>query len=90
MYAFLIEAKPKDEGAYDFFTFTGKDPVPVVFRGQEYTVEKGTRFGVRPSSNRKFIRMIFPENKNRVFTLDQETAKRLAKGVTRRSMQPAH
>lgn len=83
MYAFLLEAAPKDESHYDFYTYNGKEPVGVVFRGQEYTVDRGTRFGVRPSSNGKHIRMIFPDNKNRVFTLDLPTAQKLAKGVAR-------
>jgi len=83
MYAFLLTAAPKDESHYSFYTYRGKNPVTVTFRGHEYSVAKGTRFGVRPSSNQKLIRMIFPENKNRVFTLDLDTANRLANGVGR-------
>lgn len=81
MHSFLIESAPKGEEHYDFFTYRGKVPVAVNFRGQDYRVMNGMRFGVRPSSNKKFIRLIFPENKNRVFTIDLETAKKLAKGV---------
>ena len=83
MYAFLVQATPKDESHYDFFTYTGKKPVPIMFRGQEHLVEKGTRFGVRRSSNGKLIRLIFPDNKNKVFTLDPATAEHLAQGVGR-------
>lgn len=83
MYAFLVESAPKDESHYQFFTYMGKQSVPVVFRGQEYAVERGMRFGVRPSANGKHIRLIFPDNKNRVFTLDLPTAQKLAKGVAR-------
>jgi hypothetical protein len=82
MYAFLIAA-PLSEEAYQFFTFRGKKPVALDFRGQTYQVMKNMRFGVRPSSNGKFIRLIFPDNKNRVFTIDLPTARELAKGVGR-------
>lgn len=83
MYAFLVEAKPFAESRYQFFTYRGKQPVVVTFRGQEYRIVNGMRFGVRPSSNGKFIRLIFPDNKNRVFTIDMPTAKKLANGVGR-------
>jgi hypothetical protein len=80
MYAFLIAA-PLSEDAYQFFTFQGKKPVSLDFRGKESMVDKGMRFGVRPSSNGKFIRLIFPHNKNRVFTISLDKAKELAKGA---------
>lgn len=83
MYGYLVNAAPKGEEAYQFFTYRGQKPVALPFRGQTYQVMKGMRFGVRPSSNGKFIRLIFPENKNRVFTIDLPTAKSLAKGVGR-------
>lgn len=83
MYAFLVQAAPKDESFYDFFTYNGARDVPVVFRGEEYTISKGTKFGVRKSANGKLIRLIFPDNKNRVFTIDQPTAQKLANGVGR-------
>lgn len=83
MYAFLVEARPFVESRYQFFTYRGKRPVVVTFRGEEYSIVNGTRFGVRPSSNGKFIRLIFPGNKNRVFTIDLSTAQELAKGVGR-------
>jgi hypothetical protein len=83
MYAFLIEAKPFSEDRYEFFTYQGKTPVEVTFRGNPVTLSKGTRFGVRPSSSGKFIRLIFPEQPTRVFTIDPATAAKLAKGVGR-------
>jgi hypothetical protein len=81
MYAFLIEAKPFSEERYQFFTYNGPNPVTVDFRGTPYQIVKGMRFGVRPSSNGKQIRLIFPENHTRVFTIDLATAKALAKHV---------
>lgn len=81
MYAYLLEAKPFTEERYQFFTYTGKQPVPVDFRGKTFQIMKGTRFGVRPSTNGKSIRLIFPENHTRVFTIDLPTAQKLAKHV---------
>lgn len=69
------------ETDYDWFTFKGAKPVTVSFRGKDIEIKKGTKFGVRPSTNGKQIRLIFPEDKNRVLTIDLETAQRLAKGV---------
>ena len=83
MYAFLIEAKPFSADRYQFFTYRAAKPVTVTFRGQDYEVSHGTRFGVRPSSNHKAIRLIFPDNVNRVFTIDLKTAQKLADGVGR-------
>ena len=79
MYAFLIEARPFTEERYDFFTYTGDKPVAVTYKGVDYQIMKGMRFGVRPSSNGKFIRLIFPQNHTKVFTIDLPTAKKLAK-----------
>jgi len=81
MYSFLIQARPKPEAAYQFFTYKGKRPVTVNFRGTDIKIENGTKFGVRPSSNGKFIRLIFPGDQNRVLTIDEATAKKLANGV---------
>lgn len=87
MYSFLLQAadaviaRPRPEEAYKFFTYTGKKPVAVSFRGQEISIGKGDRFGVRPSRNGKFIRLIFPNEPTRVITIDQETANLLARGV---------
>lgn len=81
MHAFLLQAAPKGEDAYEFFTFGGPRPVPLNFRGVIRTVNKGDRFGVRPSSNKKFIRLIFPGEPTKVYTIDMQTAKQLAKGI---------
>lgn len=81
MYSFLIESVIKPETDYQFFTFRGKKPVTVNFRGHEIQVSKGMKFGVRPSANKKHIRMIFPDEPNRVITLDLKTAQDLANSV---------
>jgi hypothetical protein len=88
MYSFLIQSTPAviqarilPEGTYDWFTYKGNKPVPLNFRGKEVLVEKGMKFGVRPSSNGKNIRLIFKDDPNRVFTISQEQANKLAKKV---------
>jgi hypothetical protein len=80
MYSFLMESRILPEQSYDFFTYSGR-PVTVDFRGREIKIEEGTQFGVRPSSNGKMIRLIFPKDPTRVITIDQETARKLARGV---------
>lgn len=91
MYSFLVlggcstdvtdvEARIKPEDDYDFFTYQGK-PLTIDSRGKHAEVKKGQRFGVRKSSNGKEIRMVLDDNVNRVFTLDLDTAKQLAKGI---------
>jgi hypothetical protein len=81
MYSYLLDARIKPESDYQFFTYNASKPVVVNFRGTSVVIEKGTRFGVRPSTNGKHIRMIRPNEPTRVITIDQETAERLAKGV---------
>jgi len=94
MYSFLVTpgttdtssvphttAAIKGEENYEFFTFKGKQPVTLQYRGKPFVVEKGTRFGVRPSVNKKDIRLIFKGEPNRVFTLTMDQANQLAKGV---------
>lgn len=80
MYSFLVAAI-KPASAYEFFTYKGKKPVTVMFRGKEVKIGNGTRFGVRPSSNGKHIRLVFENDPNRVITLTSEQAKELARGV---------
>lgn len=80
MYSFLLESRVLPEQSYDFFVYQGS-PVDVDFRGRSITIEKGTKFGVRPSSNGKQIRLIFPNDPTRVITIDQATAQKLARGV---------
>ncbi len=81
MYAFLIETRVLPQSAYDFFVYEGDRAVTVNFRGKEIKVTKGTKFGVRPSTNGKFIRLVFPSDPNRVLTIDLDTAKKLSKHV---------
>jgi len=81
MYSYLVEALVKPETNYEFFTYSGKSPVEVSFRGKPYAIGKGVRFGVRKSTNGKSIRLIFPNEPTRVFTIDLPTAQKLAKGV---------
>lgn len=80
MYSFLLESRVLPEQSYDFFIYQG-NPVDVDFRGRIITIDKGTKFGVRPSSNGKQIRLIFPKDPTRVITIDMDTAKKLARGV---------
>lgn len=88
MYSFLINtaalkelAAIKGEEHYDFFTYKGKKPVEITRRGQTVEVKKGMKFGVRQSVNKKDIRLIFPGEPNKVFTLTLKQAQDLAKGV---------
>jgi hypothetical protein len=75
------EAAIKPEENYEFFTYRASKPVTVEFRGKPIKIEKGTKFGVRPSANKKNIRLIFPGDANRVITITDQQAKQLAKGV---------
>jgi hypothetical protein len=86
MYSFLViparmTAAIKPESHYDWFTYQAQKPVNLDFRGKPIQVTKGTKFGVRPSSNEKQIRLIFPDQPTKVFTLSLEQARQLAKGV---------
>lgn len=88
MYSFLVKATPvsvealiKPESHYEFFTYQGKKPVVLNFRGKDVEVAKGMKFGVRPSADGKNIRLIFKDDPNRVHTLTLDQAKQLAKGV---------
>lgn len=79
MYAFLLKAAVLPEAAYDFFTYEGSKPVTVEFRGKPIVINKGVRFGVRPSTSGKHIRMVFPSDPTRVLTIDGDTAAKLSK-----------
>lgn len=83
MYSYLLENAIKPEENYEFFIYTGKDPVDVEFRNKIVQVKKGDRFGVRRSSNGKQIRMVIPAwgGLTKVITLTLEQAKKLAKKV---------
>jgi hypothetical protein len=85
MYSFLI-SKPvtaaiKPETAYQWFSYKGARPVKLDFRGKTVVVEKGMRFGVRPSVNGTDIRLIFKGEPTKVHTLTKQQADKLAKGV---------
>jgi hypothetical protein len=79
MYSCLV-ARIKGEDEYDFFTYTGP-MIMLPFRGIEIPLSKGEKFGVRKSSNGKSIRLILGDDLNRVFTIDLETAKKIARSV---------
>jgi hypothetical protein len=81
MYSFLLEAAPKGEEAYDWFVYKKGPTIALDFRGSPREITKGTKFGVRPSSNGKFVRLVFPGDVNRVITVPYEVAQKLAKGV---------
>jgi hypothetical protein len=76
-----LESAVKDEEHYQWFTFKGAKPVNLDFRGTPEVVKKGDKFGVRKSANGKQIRLIFPDEETRVFTLSLKQAQDLAKGV---------
>jgi hypothetical protein len=81
MYSFLLKSAVLPEQAYDFFVYQGQKPVVVDFRGKPIEIKKGTRFGVRPSTSGKHVRLIFPSDPTRVITLDERASRELAKGV---------
>jgi len=89
MYSYLLKAAVLPEESYDFYTFNGDKPVTVEFRGKPIIIHKGTRFGVRPSTSGKHIRMVFPSDPTRVITIDPETAKKLAQHVSKPRPEPA-
>lgn len=80
MFSFLV-ARIKPDTDYEWFTFDAKKPVTISYRGTPVDVTRGTKFGVRPSTNKKQIRMIFKDEPTRVFTLSLDQAKKLARGV---------
>lgn len=82
MYSFLLKSAALPETAYDFFTYGGKTPVKVDFRGKPAEIRSGTRFGVRPGPN-GHIRLILSAAPNRVATIDLATAKKLSQGIVR-------
>lgn len=77
---YSITALIKNEEHYDFFIYTGR-PVVLNYRGKEQTITKGQKFGVRKSANGKQIRLVLDDALTRVFTIDLETANKLAKNL---------
>lgn len=84
MYSFVARLQEtsaiKPEESYTYFKYTGK-PVKLSFRGTKYSLETGDKFGVRPSADRKNIRLILPDigGVSRVFTLSETEARKLGK-----------
>lgn len=81
-----LEAKPvialvKGEESYQWFVYHGATPVTLDFRGSPETIRKGDRFGVRKSASGRKIRLILPDEETRVFTLTQDQAQALSRGV---------
>ncbi len=74
-----VTALIKPKGDYQWFTYTGKKPLELPYRGIEVPLEKGQRFGVRRSANKKQIRLVMGDEVNRVFTLTLELAKALGR-----------
>lgn len=64
-------AAPKDASFYTWFAYTGTKPLTLKSQGGSTLVlERGDKFGTRPSGNGKFIRLIGEKTGiNKVFTL---------------------
>lgn len=75
------QAAPKGMEAYNWFAYTGKKPLTLTSQGGSTLVlETGSKFGVRDSSNKKFLRLIGEETGvNKVFTLAFDTVHSLIK-----------
>jgi hypothetical protein len=76
-----LQAQPKGEEHYQWHLYRGAKPVTLEFRGNPEVIKKGDKFGVRKSANGKNIRLILPDEETRVFTLSQEQANALARGI---------
>ena len=72
-------AAPKGTDAYGWMVYIGSKPMDLQSNlGTKLRLEKGDRFGVRPSGNGKKIRMISEElGPNKVFTLEMDIAQKL-------------
>ena len=76
----LLLGAPKQADAYDWFTFTGTKVSFTSKKGQTEVLKKGDQFGVRLSSNKRFIRLVFGRlGPTKVFTINMDAAKYLAK-----------
>lgn len=80
MFSYVV-ARIKPESDYTWYKFTGEKDVTLQFRGKPITITKGDRFGVRPSTSQKDIRLVMDNDVNRVITLTLDQAKKLAKQV---------
>lgn len=75
-----VESLVKPDSSYQWFQYRGKALLLKSKLGTTYTLQKGESFGVRKSSSGKQIRMIIQElGPSKVFTLDLETAQKLAR-----------
>ena len=78
-----VEAAPKGTSSYSWFAYTGAKPLTLKSQGGSTLVlEKGDKFGTRPSStgNGKFIRLIGEKTGvTKVFTLAFDTIAELIK-----------
>ena len=80
MFSFLVAAiKPSEN--YSWYTYGGSKLTTVTFRGNPVVISKGQRFGVRPSANKKDIRLVLEGDLNRVITLTLQQAKKLADNI---------
>lgn len=76
----VVRAAPKGAEHYKYFVYLGRT-LEVPYRGVSVPLVKGQRIGVRKSSDKKHIRLIFGDEANRVFTLGAELAAKIAKKV---------
>jgi hypothetical protein len=78
----IVTARVKEANEYDWFSFTGKRSVTIIHGNGKtnVTLEPKTRFGMRPSSNGKYYRLVTEDTGlTRVFTLDAKTHDKLLK-----------
>lgn len=80
MFSFL-QAAIKPASDYSWFKYAGSKPTSLTFRGNQVEIKKGQNFGVRPSVNKKDIRLVLENDLNRVITLTLDQAKKLARNV---------
>ena len=75
-----IVALIKPNENYQWYVWKGTDRPMESKHGIKHTLKKGERFGMRPSSNGKFIRLIFEElGTTKVFTLGEGESMELVK-----------
>ena len=75
MYSFLLK---RTEDDFDWFTYGGRSLKITA----SITLEKGTKFGVKQSSDPDMVRFTLASN-DRVFLVPLEKARTIAKGLKR-------
>lgn len=75
-------ARIKGEEEYKWFRYTSRKVITVYFRGKPIEITRGTVFGIRPSSNGKTTRIVFPGEITKVITVDRDTVEALSVAVT--------